>query len=53
VTPRSALSESASWHSMSKFLDILLHNTTSEFSPLASKLLPTPPGTPCTHVPFR
>ncbi|CAE7377349.1 FAB1C [Symbiodinium natans] len=53
VTPRSALSDLASWHSMSKFLDILLHNTTSEFSSLASKLLPTPPNTPCTHMPFR
>lgn len=45
VTPRSALSESAGWHSMAKFLEILLHNTNLEYSPLAAG----DDFTPCSH----
>ncbi|CAE8626886.1 unnamed protein product, partial [Polarella glacialis] len=50
VTPRSALSSSAGWHSMSKFLELLLRNDISCCSPLAAV---GSNEVPCQHSAFR
>eukprot|EP00931_Biecheleriopsis_adriatica_P074690 TRINITY_DN48697_c0_g1_i1.p1 TRINITY_DN48697_c0_g1~~TRINITY_DN48697_c0_g1_i1.p1 ORF type:complete len:1993 (+),score=289.05 TRINITY_DN48697_c0_g1_i1:23-5980(+) len=52
VTPCSALSRSAGWHSMAKFLGLLLHNNTSRCSKLAAAQLKAK-DIACTHSAFR
>lgn len=39
ATPRNALSESSTWHSVTRFLEMMLHNNVSRCSPLAASAL--------------